>query len=245
MNSAATPGHLLAWDSNWWGVKIARLDFLPKTNTDVELIKQWLGANDVDMAMALIPTGETVVGDLLMNSGFDAVDQRITLHLSINRQISEIVIPNLVVREATADDAERLGNIAAQIHQDSRFYTDPKFPNNLCDELFRTWIQNDIAGRSDVVFVGEVENELAGYLSVIFDSVNESTAISLVGISPEFQRRGIAKALLARAQNWALNQGAKEMVVATQVQNIGALRLYEANGFSVVKTETWFHWWLN
>ena len=53
-----------------------------------------------------------------------------------------------------------------------------------------------------------------------------------VAVDPHWQRRGIGRSLTRSAALWLRRQGASLMLLNTQPGNVGALRLYESEGFS-------------
>jgi ribosomal protein S18 acetylase RimI-like enzyme len=76
------------------------------------------------------------------------------------------------------------------------------------------------------------------------DGVTTGFAISGVGlgtgylqrlaVAREYRRRGIGSALVKSANRWALTQGARAMLVNTQMDNLGAAELYRRMGFAEV-----------
>jgi ribosomal protein S18 acetylase RimI-like enzyme len=76
------------------------------------------------------------------------------------------------------------------------------------------------------------------------DGVTTGFAISGVGlgvgylqrlaVAPEHRRRDIGDALVKTATRWALRQGARAMLVNTQMDNQGVAELYRRTGFAEV-----------
>lgn len=54
-----------------------------------------------------------------------------------------------------------------------------------------------------------------------------------LAVAPEWRGRGVGTALLRAAEDWAREQGAERMVLDLDVNNGGAQRLYEREGYSV------------
>jgi aminoglycoside 6'-N-acetyltransferase len=54
-----------------------------------------------------------------------------------------------------------------------------------------------------------------------------------IAVAPEWRGRGVGTALLAAAEAWARQQGAERMTLDLDVNNAGALRLYERVGYQV------------
>jgi ribosomal protein S18 acetylase RimI-like enzyme len=62
---------------------------------------------------------------------------------------------------------------------------------------------------------------------------NSSLSIREFHIAPEFQRRGIGRALMAAVESHARDEGLRCIVCETQTTNVPAIRFYRALGFTV------------
>ncbi|MBA2333086.1 MAG: GNAT family N-acetyltransferase [Actinobacteria bacterium] len=83
------------------------------------------------------------------------------------------------------------------------------------------------------VFVAEVEGELVGRLSLARDTHPSSQHVADLGlmIAAEHRRRGIGRALLEQALDWARAADVRKLELHVFPWNEPALRLYEAFGF--------------
>jgi ribosomal protein S18 acetylase RimI-like enzyme len=66
------------------------------------------------------------------------------------------------------------------------------------------------------------------------ESPKEALYVDALATAPEFRRRGIARALLAAAEEEARNLGLIRICLETEVSNDAARRLYESCGFVVM-----------
>lgn len=92
-----------------------------------------------------------------------------------------------------------------------------------------------------VVFVAESEDRLIGFVEVGLRSHADGCDPSrpcgfLEGwyVEPSFQKRGIGRALVARAEAWCRSQGCTEMASDTWIDREESQRAHEALGFEVV-----------
>jgi ribosomal protein S18 acetylase RimI-like enzyme len=77
-----------------------------------------------------------------------------------------------------------------------------------------------------------VANETAvGYLYVQYYAWNQLCQIQGLAVSPAFQRNGVASALVARAEEFALSKRARGIYVDTPVTNMGGRAFYAAIGY--------------
>ncbi len=67
-------------------------------------------------------------------------------------------------------------------------------------------------------------------------SDNNSDYLWLLMIDPDYQRKGLGRALLQLAEASALEDGANSLILYTSIQNLGAIGLYKSEGF--VHTQT-------
>lgn len=60
--------------------------------------------------------------------------------------------------------------------------------------------------------------------------------VSHVAVAPDYRRRGIATALLQRAEKEAKDEGFTKLVLEVEIGNINAIHVYERFGFATVLT---------
>jgi ribosomal protein S18 acetylase RimI-like enzyme len=143
-----------------------------------------------------------------------------------------------LVRKAKPSDMAPLQDVAATAFIRSRFVTDPFFDAAANVTLHREWVKNLFGGLAQAIFVCEIDNAVAGFVS---NSVNTNEArIPLIATDATFRRMGIGRALVAKALNWSASQGVAVAHVKTQSHNYPALALYHRAGYVVSKTELTF-----
>jgi ribosomal protein S18 acetylase RimI-like enzyme len=70
-----------------------------------------------------------------------------------------------------------------------------------------------------------------GYVYVQYYAWNQLCQIQGLAVSPEFQRQGVASALVARAEEFARSKSARGIYVDTPTSNSGGRKFYEAIGY--------------
>ena len=73
--------------------------------------------------------------------------------------------------------------------------------------------------------------EVAGFVYVQFYLWNRLSQIQGLAVEPRYQRRGIARALVDRAEIFARGKGARGIYVDTPTNNNGGRSFYEAAGY--------------
>jgi ribosomal protein S18 acetylase RimI-like enzyme len=170
-------------------------------------------------------------------AGFRLVDVRVELD-----RVPEPLDAS-TLRPATAEDLPALRGIARTNHRVTRFYADPRFPDDRCDDLYELWIERSVEGWADVVLVADVDGRPVGYVSCHADG--DAGSIGLVGVAEEARGRGIGRALVAGAVSWCHDRGVGRISVVAQGRNAAAIRLYEGAGFRTADVGLWFHRWLD
>ncbi len=63
---------------------------------------------------------------------------------------------------------------------------------------------------------------------------DDASYLQRLAVAPVAQRRGVAGTLVSDSMRWAAGQGARRMFVNTDINNVGALSLYQQWGFESV-----------
>lgn len=85
----------------------------------------------------------------------------------------------------------------------------------------------------DVVAVAP-NGVIAAFSIVWLDAVNRVGSFEPVGTHPDFQRKGLGKAVMLEALHRLEAQGMQQAIVCTSDDNLPAIRLYESVGFQIV-----------
>lgn len=95
----------------------------------------------------------------------------------------------------------------------------------------------------ETVYLAEVGGEVAGFCSVrIQPFLSEDSPyaeLTELYVDPAFRRRGVARALIRRAEELARRRGARHLVVLTGHDNAPAQHLYRNVGFTDYAVALW------
>ena len=136
------------------------------------------------------------------------------------------------LREARADDAERMTELAAQLGY-------PLAAGELAARL------PQVAGADDaVVLVAVDESGVAiGWIHVeLKATLLAPLAAQVMGlvVDEASRSRGIGARLLERGEEWARERGCQTMLVGTRVTREDAHRFYRRQGYDLLKTSHFF-----
>ena len=230
------PCELLAWDTEFWGTGIARVARERLDDAIAAEVDAWAKANDVACVYYLAPGDDASSAHAAERAGFGLMDVRVELARQAERAPLRPAI-----REARDDDRAKLRRIASSSHGVTRFYADPRFPNDRCDALYDTWIRRSLEGWADGVLVAEVDGTAAGYVSCHLDDATGS--IGLIAVDGAARGAGLGVDLARGAVAWCAERGARTMTVVTQGRNVPALRTFVRAGFAPSSVDLWFHKW--
>jgi len=105
-----------------------------------------------------------------------------------------------------------------------------------CD-LIRPWndpvkdIRRKLAVRPDLFLVGVVEKQIVGTIMAGYDG--HRGWLNYLAVLPEFQRRGLARLLVAEAERLLRLEGCPKINLQVRASNQAALEFYRRIGFSV------------
>lgn len=232
--------NLLAWDSEFFGVTIARLAAVPDRDAlgDVDVECRGRG---VDCLYALVDADQREQMQAMEDRGYRMVDIRMTLACS-TRGRQALPTADVAVRLVRAADVTKLEDIARVSHRDGRFHADGRFDRNRCDELYATWIARSCVDYADAVLVAELDGGAAGYITL--DLLDDGAgSIGLFAVAPEARGRGVGGRLVEGALQWLAGSGCSRVEVVTQGCNAVAQRTYQKHGFRTDRVQVWFHKW--
>jgi len=101
-----------------------------------------------------------------------------------------------------------------------------------------------ISNPNKIVFFAYMGNELTGQIRVR-KYWNGYAYIDDVAVDTTFRRRGIGRALIARAIEWAKERRFPGIMLETQNNNVAACKLYESCGFELRGFDTHLYKGLN
>ncbi len=144
-----------------------------------------------------------------------------------------------MIREYRPEDRAQLEECYIEL-QDAERVLDPVLEEGRAvverylEQMFR-----QCAETKGKVFVAEEDGRVVGFVSVfakvaskaVEEKPYEYAYVSDLVVLPEYRRRGLGRALLQTAQDYAIRQGATILRLFVMAKNVGAKTLYESFGF--------------
>ena len=138
----------------------------------------------------------------------------------------------VIVRRASPADAAQLVELSRAVGSEPEgWLISDNVWRNVSDE--RRYLKAVRRYPHAAVFVAEAPEGIVGRLSVARDSHPASHHVADLGlmVAAGYRRRGIGRALLERAVEWARETGVRKLELHVFPHNTAAIALYESCGF--------------
>ncbi|MES2141401.1 MAG: GNAT family N-acetyltransferase [Pseudomonadota bacterium] len=233
---------LLNWDSDILGISVAKILPSPLTTEKLALLLQELKSQRVKLVYWLVASEDIVSQKAAQHCAGFLADKKITYCVDL-RTLSPLPSAR-GVEIYTSDTANsELKTIATEIGRLSRFGNDPHLTVEQVNRLYKAWINNACKKTvAKIVLVTKNQHNIVGVVTI--DEKQGRGDLSLLGVDPQHQSKGIGKRLVHAAQAWCLANDYPISQVVTQQGNIKACRLYESCSYQQEKTEYFYHFWL-
>lgn len=233
------PCERLAWDSDFFGVNIARVH---GDRLDADLSRQvddWCRDHRIDCLYFFARPDDPQTTRTAEDAGYRLVDVRVVFERAMGG--ADILVCPDCVSEFALTDLPQLKQIARAAHRDTRFFFDPRFSPEQAESLYDRWIENSVKGYAQAVLVSRAAGQPTGYVTC---HLKDSTGtIGLIAVDSAHRAHGQGRALVTAALSWFKQQGATTVQVATSFRNLPAQRLYQRCGFVSASTQLIYHKW--
>jgi len=163
---------------------------------------------------------------LFENNGYNHVFSQIEMELR-NLDVDACPLPSeLTLRTVTPDDVQALIDLNERAWAGRPFFAMPTV------EGFRDWLENSDL---DLFQVATIDDRIVAFVaSTISDSPESVAEIEVLQVDPDFQRRGIASALITHNLSLLNARGVTVVRLNTEGHDpAGARSLYEHLGFTL------------
>lgn len=224
----------LEWDSNYWGIDVYHVN--KKKDFDLKILLQKKGnKNETWLVQALLPINQVEETNSLENEGFKFIETKINMIKILQEKVD---VDFNKFRKIKKLDLKDKKNVFFELYgRFSRFNT---FDVSKVNNFYYLWVINSINGSMDDECIGYYsEDKLMGFITYKFQ-LNE-VSIGLLGVFPEFQKKGISQQLLNYVNNEAIKKRYSKINVSTQGKNYNAINTYIKNGYIVNDIKNWYY----
>ena len=249
----------LAWDSDFFGVPMGRIDGVFSDDTmpgdalaeGVGLALTHLRAQGVRHVTAKLDAADVRAVTLLEEAGFRLFDALVTFYTHPHRDEPPIVREVGHVRWYEPGDEAQVLALTAEAYRGfrGRFHLDPHLPADRADAFYVEWAQQCCAGRmaDRMVVADDGQGHIYGWASSrLLEPLSSVAGTRLWVGSLGACRRDTPGAYAGLLRRLAIDHFERGDASESQTQNhnIATVRLYEAVGFRYIRTEYTMHAWL-
>lgn len=186
------------------------------------------------LAQARVSSADVTSLVALQDAGFRVIDATVTMAGAA----PPTGTTGFDVRDAVADDAPALLEIAERHYGVSRFHRDPAIPDATAGAIKRAWLSAYFDGeRGDRLLCAARDGRPGGFLALLLrDGVG---IVDLVAVHPDARGAGAGRALVGAIAGVA--ERVERVEAGTQLANEGAQRFYASLGFTVAATAYVLH----
>lgn len=241
------PCKFLEWDTQFFGRRIGSVEGNTLTPERMHDVLQWAAEMDVDCLYFLANTDHPPTIRLAEQNGFLFQSVRTVVERPLDN-LEALTLPpldDLVMRAGQPADLDALRPVARHAYNWTRFFNDPCFPEEKCEELYDIWLTKSVNHEmADHVVVAEYRGQPVGYMTcrLAQDGTTEGT-FQLLGVNEESRGIKIGQRTIVEAMHWLAGQGMTKVSLATQGHNVPVIRFYERLGFTTRSIQFWYHKW--
>ena len=233
---------LLAWDTRFFGVTVAKILPLSLKQEEISEILVEMGRNGVKLAYW--QTDKKIADNKAKTIGAQFVNRRAIFEVDFQSlNPGKFISTDIVERYTLSMSVVELETLAIQSGEYSRFSVDPNVPRDKFEELYRIWMRNSLnKERANEVLVIREGKSIVGMVTL--EERNGKGDIGLIAVDSNCRGRKFGEKLVRAAQDWFIKAGYKSGQVITQIENIPACNLYKKCGYSVAEVAYCYHFWL-
>ncbi len=257
--TAMVCGRPLAWDSQFFGIPMGRLDaLLRETGAPPSALRaavdggvERLRGLGIRHVAVKVDAADSVALTVVEDAGFRLMDSLVTYIAHPKRPPPRRVKEVGIIRPFVSTDTDQVLEITREAYQGfrGRFQVDPHLPRDRSDEFYIEWARKCCTGAmADRIYVADDgQGHLFGWASVKkaepVSSIGGATISSgsLGACRPD--RPGAYAGLIRAAAMDNYNAGVLTEAM-TQSSNFSMVRVLEAVGAQYARAEYTFHAWL-
>ncbi|NCB43004.1 MAG: GNAT family N-acetyltransferase [Clostridia bacterium] len=233
----------LDWDSEYFGVKSARMDLLSQV-CEPELREQLCALDEMDFICISNHDCNIENNHLIARlTNAYTVDINIQFEKKISPTINEEINPtNGTIAGDFYPFNSDIYDIAQNDFRYSRFMTDKRLSALGGQNIYTEWVKNSFSKDGKFFLVESIDKSACGF--ALFSIENDILIIELIGVSNKYQGLGVGKKLWHNIEQEAALRGCTAIHVGTQLINRTACNFYIRCGCHMASNTQIYHLWL-
>ncbi len=231
----------LCWDSDFFGIKVAKITLESCDNILLERTIRGLKEKGYKLIYVFSNPDDDQLNSSVLNNKGILVDEKVTYSLEIPK--TNMAFPDNVEKYNSGIPDERLYELCLKSGEYSRFKKDHNFASHLFVKLYYAWLENSVTRKiADEVLIYREQQDIVGFVTLKHHMYKSQ--IGLIAVDDKYRERSIGKLLLTACSAICNQEDTRHLEVITQQDNLGACRFYEKCGFILMKVENIYHIWI-
>jgi len=230
-------------DSERFGVRIARAHVV---SDNLSRALDFCATERIDLLVARCRTSDLEAAQGMESKGFLLMDTLLYYSFDLTKKEIPGDPCEVRVRRLLPGDEAEISRVASAAFKGymGHYHADRRLDSGQCDEAYRSWAERSCTTdkAADEVLVAELGGKVAGFATLRLNSPQEVEGL-LFAVAPESQGKGICRLFMIRSLQWCRAQGAKRMVISTQVTNVSMQKVWCRTGFEPSDSYYTFHKW--
>lgn len=223
---------LLVWDTNFFNMKIGRVDVVDESAFDFSFIKNRSKEEGYELLYIFSKTP--------VKTHFEKpINTKIGFKMAITPNLKSSFSDKVKIYTGKKIKPI-LQKLAYQAGHFSRFKLDSNLSPSAFYKLYDQWLAKSLA--DDIMIIEYIDNnQVAGMVTL--EIKKSSTLIGLIGVDNSFRGKGIGKHLVKSCIYHSQIQQKAYLEVYTQKENVQATKFYESCGFELANLSYIYHYW--
>lgn len=234
----------LEWDTDFFGYRIAKVKGHYLTGENARQVDEWSRENKIDCLYYLAayePDNVRVAEDY----HYHLQDTRITLTMPLpHKKIANRTPDSYKLDRATLEDLPSLLSMIDGLFVHTRFFNDPHFTFEQCNQLYRLWLKQSIEENySDRVFVFRKDMLAQGFLICNLRETEKIGNMTLLGVAKSGRGNDLGTSLVSAGLDYFVQENIHMTDIVTQGRNIVTQRIFQKFGYRTSEISLWYHKW--
>ncbi|MFH1867822.1 MAG: GNAT family N-acetyltransferase [Candidatus Omnitrophota bacterium] len=221
------------YDSSFFNTNIAKLEIDglgKKPFQPIPDILEWAEKEQIKFLIIKLQNPKDKSTRNILRCGFKICGESTDMRFAAASKPKGLAANIYNIRLARKNDRQAVCDIARDAFRLSYLYGCGFGSRALVDRYHAVWMKNIMNDKGAKVFVAERSSRIVGFLGLSINKVKRCARITLVAVDKRFRGKGIGRALVAEAIEYARGS-LKTVFVKTQTNNKKAISLYRKLGF--------------
>lgn len=239
----------LIWDTEYFGIKSARLDLLSEM-TEVEFLEaldltdgyEFICIANLDCCVENARLIAKHTNAFVADTNVQFVKKYpFSMGMYCQQLSSCICASDFKISNKYAYDPSIVG-MTEQIYMASRFIADSRLLVRNGRAVYTEWVKNAFS-KVDKYFITHKNASGITDAYLLYSRNGDAATVELVGVSPATQHQGLGKMMWYSLELQLASNNITQIHVGTQIANTGAIGLYSSVGCRLIGCNQVYHWW--